>query len=85
MGMDFFAAYAEDPDVKFILIVRNAHEWTISVNNICPFLCVPDGSYPQPNNPALFKAIVEGFLQRSIRAAVMKFSVVVILTLSVLV
>ncbi|KAJ5097603.1 hypothetical protein N7456_008324, partial [Penicillium angulare] len=33
MGMDFIEAYANDPDVKFILTERSPEKWAKSVNN----------------------------------------------------
>lgn len=33
MGMDFIEAYADDPDVKFILTERSPAKWAKSVNN----------------------------------------------------
>lgn len=33
MGMDALEAYAEDPNVKFILTERNPDKWVASVNN----------------------------------------------------
>lgn len=33
MGKDLLSAYAEDPDVKFILTERSPEKWARSVNN----------------------------------------------------
>lgn len=33
MGMDMIEAYAEDPDVRFILTERSPEKWAKSVNN----------------------------------------------------
>lgn len=33
MGTDIIEAYADDPDVKFILTERDSEKWALSVNN----------------------------------------------------
>lgn len=35
LGMDMIDAYAEDPDVKFILTERDPKKWALSFNNTC--------------------------------------------------
>lgn len=46
MGKDFFEAYAEDPDVKFILTERQPEKWAKSVNNSIAKVAVAAESFP---------------------------------------
>lgn len=46
MGKEFLHAYAENPDVKFILTERNPEKWVKSINNSAAVVYKMSSSFP---------------------------------------
>jgi hypothetical protein len=46
MGMDMIEAYAQDPNVKFILTERSPEKWAKPVNNTAAKVATMAGQFP---------------------------------------